>query len=140
MHGVATAESCGVARRPLMSSGRLTGCATFRVSVAQCAVVELHRYNWRNTALEPELATLGGRIRVLPIFYLSARYPKVDQPKAADCTHFALPGLPDTWSHLLLPPRHSSRCSHGEGRRQGPPYQARDRMVSFWNVHIGMHT
>ena len=65
-------------------------------------MVELHRYNWRNTALEPELATLGGRIRVLPIFDLSARYPKVDQPKAADCTHFALPGLPDTWSHLLL--------------------------------------
>ena len=65
-------------------------------------VKELHRYNWRNTALEPELATLGRKIRVLSIFDLSARYPKVDQPKAADCTHFALPGLPDTWSHLLL--------------------------------------
>ena len=72
------------------------------VSCERRPVVELHRYNWRNTALEPELATLGGRIRVLPIFDLSARYPKVDQPKAADCTHFALPGLPDTWSHLLL--------------------------------------
>ena len=65
-------------------------------------VAELHRHNWRNTALKPEFATLGRRIRTLPIFDLSARYPKVDQPKAKDCTHFALPGLPDTWSHLLL--------------------------------------
>ena len=72
------------------------------VSCERRPVAELHRYNWRNTALEPEFAILGDRIRILPIFDLSARYPKVDQPKAADCTHFALPGLPDTWSHLLL--------------------------------------
>ena len=42
-------------------------------------MAELHRYNGRNTALEPEFAILD-RIRILPIFDLSARYPnKVDQ-------------------------------------------------------------
>ena len=89
------------------------------VSCERRPVAELHRYNWRNTALEPELATLGGRVRTLPIFDLSARYPKIDQPKAGDCTHFALPGLPDTWSHLLLATLVLTRGRRGR-QRSGP--------------------
>ena len=89
------------------------------VSCERRPVAELHRYNWRNTALEPELATLGGRVRTLPIFDLSARYPKIDQPKAGDCTHFALPGLPDTWSHLLLATLVVTRGRRGR-QRSGP--------------------
>ena len=51
------------------------------VSCERRPVAELHRYNWRNTALEPELATLGGRVRTLPIFDLSARTQRLISPR-----------------------------------------------------------
>ena len=97
------------------------------VSCERHPVAELHRYNWRNTALEPELATLGGRVRTLPIFDLSAPYPKIDQPKAGDCTHFALPGPPDTWSHLLLATLVVTRGSSRRGRQRSGPHLLSER-------------
>ena len=97
------------------------------VSCERRPVAELHRYNWRNTALEPELATLGGRVRTLPIFDLSAGYPKIDQPKAGDCTHFALPGPPDTWSHLLLATLVVTRGSSRRGRQRSGPHLLSER-------------
>ena len=73
-------------------------------------MAELHRYNWRNTALEPELTTLGGRVRTLYQGGNRSRTrslttsPPTRDPSCGACHMDRLGGIGIRVSWLLNPP------------------------------------
>lgn len=64
-------------------------------------LAKMSAYDWRNNMLRPILQRLfdapNANAYGLPIWHLSAAAPFLGH--GHDCSHYDLPGVPDTWSH-----------------------------------------
>jgi hypothetical protein len=64
---------------------------------------EMARYDFRNRDIRRAIRDLGRDV-VLPlnIYNMTVSNPYPGKVKWGDCTHYALPGVPDSWSLLLF--------------------------------------